>query len=48
MRREIQILKNRQSDTASFLRKTITEGYKEQAHGKDDIGFYSILFGQSF
>ena len=48
MRSEMQILKNRQSDTALFLRKTFTEWYKEQAHGKDDIGFYSILLGQSF
>ncbi len=44
---EIKYLKERQSDTASFLRTSFAHSYQEETHWNDDIGFYSIFFGQS-
>ncbi len=44
---EIKYLKERQSDTASFLRTSLAYSYQDEVHGSDDIGLYSIFFGQS-
>lgn len=48
LEKEIKLIKIRQEDTKTYIRKILVDGYKAQKREKTDIWLYGILFEKTF